>query len=345
MAQKSTGKTKSAGSTPAKKSSAAKAKNTAKPAARRDNSTLALQLGPYILAVCGILLAVCMLAGDGIVGGGIQKLFCGLFGVIAYTLPIYFLILAFIWRAEWESGLLRWKVISAAVIACFTAQLAHIFDGGLDTFHPVELFKSGMTLHGGGVLGGWLGVLFIRGFGKICTLIIAFGLLLTLLLFLFGVTPRGLVVTILYKIRMARERAQEKKQAKDVKPPRSGGLAERNRIREEEYAAWLREKKQREKEARAAEKEAARRAQNQPEVTIGGSQIAVPTPQPTVYKVKKRKITDIPIDEENEEPVREPAVDLLEPTQPDPDAVDEKIFDEVMRRPRERVEKSAKKSG
>jgi len=347
MAQKSTGKTKSAGDTSAKKGSAAKTKSTAKPAARRDNSMLALQLGPYILAVCGILLAVCMLAGDGIVGGGIQKLFCGLFGVIAYTLPIYFLILAFIWRAEWESGLLRWKVISAAVIAAFTAQLAHIFDGGLDTFHPVELFKSGMTLHGGGVLGGWLGVLFIRGFGKVCTLVIAFGLLFVLVLFLFGVTPRGLVVTILYKIRVARERAQEKKQAKAANPPRSGGLAERNRIREEEYAAWLREKKQREKEARAAEKDAARAAQiqNQPEAYMGGSQMAMPTPQPTVYKVKKRKITDIPIDEGEEEPVQETTVDLLEPTPPDADAVDEKIFDEVMRRTRERVEKSAKKSG
>lgn len=347
MAQKSTGKTKSAGNTSAKKGSAAKAKNTAKPAARRDNSMLALQLGPYILAVCGILLAVCMLAGDGIVGGGIQKLFCGLFGVIAYTLPIYFLILACIWRAEWESGLLRWKVISAAVIASFTAQLAHIFDGGLDTFHPAELFKSGMTLHGGGVLGGWLGVLFIRGFGKACTLVIAFGLLFVLILFLFGITPRGLVVTILYKIRMARERSQEKKQAKAANPPRSGGLAERNRIREEEYAAWLREKKQREKEARAAEKEAARmaQAQNQPEAYMGGSQMAVPTPQPTVYKVKKRKITDIPIDEGEEEPLQNTTVDLLEPTPPDPDAVDEKIFDEVMRRTRERVEKSARKSG
>lgn len=133
MAQKSTGKTKSTGEKSARNGSAGKTKSTARPAAKSENGMLAKQLGPYILAIAGVLLTVCMLAGDGIVGGGIQKLFCGLFGVIAYTLPVYFLILAFIWRAEWESGLLRWKVISAVVIAAFTAQLAHIFDKGIDT--------------------------------------------------------------------------------------------------------------------------------------------------------------------------------------------------------------------
>jgi len=346
MAQKSTGKQKTTGqkSSSGKAASRKTGKSAAEqPAVRREGSEFARQAGPYILAVVGILLAVCMLAGDGIVGGGIQKLFCGLFGVIAYTLPLYFLILAFIWRAEWESGLLRWKVITAAVIAVFTAQLAHIFDGGLDTFHPVELFKNGMTLHGGGVFGGWLGVIFIRGFGKVCTLVIAFGLLFVLTLFLFGVTPRGLWVTLLYRIRVAREKRQERKNM--PKPP-SGGLAARNRIREEEYAAYLREKKQKEREARKAAAEAQKAAEwQQQETYTGGSQINVPTPQPTVYRVKRRKITDIPIDEGDEPAAQGSTIDLLEPVPPEADVVDEKIFDEVMRRTRERVEKSAKKSG
>ena len=346
MAQKSTENRKSTG----RSGSSAKttAKKTDKPAARQvsrgENSLFAQQAGPYILAVCGILLAVCMLAGDGIVGGGIQKLFCGLFGVIAYTLPIYLLILAFIWRAEWESGMLRWKVLSAVVIAAFTAQLAHIFDGGPDTFHPAELFRDGMIPHGGGVFGGWLSALFISGFGKVCTLVIAFGLLFVLILFLFGITPRGLWVTLLYKIRIAGEKRQEKKAQK----PRSGGLAERNRIREEEYAAYLREKKQREKEARQAEKEAEKAAQKQSrnESYTDGSQMAMPAPQPTVYRVKRRKITDIPIDDGDADvPGKETDIDIPEPDQPESGVVDEKIFDEVMRRTRERVEKSAKKSG
>ncbi len=332
MAQKNTGKSGT------KKTTAAPKKTDKKAVEKKNNppreSGFARQAGPYILAICGILLAVCMLAGDGIVGGGIQKLFCGLFGVIAFTLPVYLLILAFLWRAEWESGMLRWKITAAVVIASFTAQLAHILDGGPATFYPVELYKYGMSFHGGGVIGGWLGELFLRGFGKVCTLIIAFALVAVLLLFLFGITPRGLWITIQYKIRVAMEKKQEKKAA-----PRQGGLAERNRIREEEYAAWLREKKQREKEARLAARNAL------VEVPMEEPQRTIPVPQPTVYKVKKRKITDIPLDEGEE---LSPAVDAaaeLASTEIPAGSVDEKIFDEVMRRTRERVEKNAKKAG
>ena len=138
MAQKSTGKKTNTKSTSGKTSSGHQAKT---PARREPAENLFMkQAGAYIMAVVGILLAVCMLLGDGVVGGGIQNLFCGLFGVIAYTLPIYFLILAFLWKPEWESGMLRWKIITAVVIVLFTSLLAHIFGGGPDTFHPAELY-------------------------------------------------------------------------------------------------------------------------------------------------------------------------------------------------------------
>lgn len=322
--------------------------------AHRENSgSFARQVGPYLLAVGGLLLAVCLLAGDGIIGGGIQKLFCGLFGVVAYTLPLYFFLMAFLWRTDLESGLLRWKILSAFVILCCTAQLAHIFDHGLDTFHPVKLFASGVSLHGGGVIGGWLGVLFLRGFGKVCTLIVAIGLSLTLLLFLFGVTPRGLMVMILYKIRVTREKAKDRaalRKQRAAEVPHGGGLAERNRIREEEYAAWLREKKQREKEARMAERQAEQMAYDNQSVP---AQLAMPAPAPTVYKVRKHKIVDIPLENEAyDAPVPEGLEN--DPVLPEENAyaeasangnagaVDERIFDEVMRRTRERVERNSR---
>ena len=48
------------------------------------------QLAPYIIAVVAILFAVCMYAGDkaGIIGGGMNKLFIGLSGRLAYALPV-----------------------------------------------------------------------------------------------------------------------------------------------------------------------------------------------------------------------------------------------------------------
>ena len=56
----------------------------------------------------------------------------------------------------------RWKIAVTAVIISLTSMLAHIFSGGADTLHPVDLFREGTVFRSGGVIGGWLGVLFVR---------------------------------------------------------------------------------------------------------------------------------------------------------------------------------------
>ena len=254
MAQKkSTGETKAktTRSTSTSGKSGAKSNKSAQTPtpspAKRALAGFAMQAGPYIWAICALLLAVCLLAGDGIVGGAIQRLFCGLFGVMAYTLPLYCLAIAAIWRADYECGVIRWKLLASLITVILTAVLVHVFDHGADTFVPKTLWTDGIALHGGGVLGGWLGECLLRGFGKVCTLIVSFGVTFVLLLYLFGVTPRGVCVTILYKIRVASENRKERLAEKRQN---NTGLAARNRIREEEYAAYLREKKQKEREAK-----------------------------------------------------------------------------------------------
>ena len=333
-----------------------KPKNTknAKPEKEIDPvNTFAYKAGPYILAIGAVLFAVCMLLGGGIVGGGIQSLFCGLFGVIAYTLPLYLVIFAFLWKSDYACGIVRWKVAAAAVIVAMTAVLVHVFDNGTETFHPVTLFEEGELLRGGGVIGGWLGVLLLKGFEEVCTLVIAFGTVLILGLFLFGITPRGIWITLLYKLRVAKEKREERREK-----AAQNGIAAKNRIREEEYAAYLREKKRQEREAKKQE------------------QIPIPTPEPdpapekspTVYRVRRCRVTDIPVDDDKTKRIdkkkkqKAPAVntddmpDIILPeahpvggteeeTVPDTATVDERIFDEVMRRTRERVEKTAQKSG
>lgn len=386
MAQKkSTGETKAkttrttsaAGKTGAKSNKSAQ--NPTPSPAKRALAGFAMQAGPYIWAICALLLAVCLLAGDGIVGGAIQRLFCGLFGVIAYTLPLYFLAIAAIWRADYECGVIRWKLLASLITVILTAVLVHVFDHGADTFVPRTLWMDGIALHGGGVLGGWLGECLLRGFGKVCTLIVAFGVAFVLMLYLFGVTPRGVFVTILYKIRVASENRKERLAEKRQN---NTGLAARNRIREEEYAAYLREKKQKEREAKenAAKMTADPAGDTQNPAgakrgtKAGGTKSAA---KPSVYKVKRRHpaVVDIPIDEgEGEQMARIPErvdkpigdnapedadipySDPVAHTVPQADGaaqkeqpaeefvadgtVDERIFEEVMRRTRERVEKT-----
>ncbi len=382
MAQKkSTGETKNTKPRTTQKKSGAKSntQSAAPSPAKRAFVSFAMQAGPYIWAICALLLAVCLLAGDGIVGGAIQRLFCGLFGVMAYTLPLYFLAIAAIWRADYECGVVRWKILASFVTAVLTAVLVHVFDHGADTFVPKTLWTDGIALHGGGVLGGWLGECLLRGFGKVCTLIVSFGVAFVLILYLFGVTPRGVCITILYKIRVASENRKEKLAEKRQN---NTGLAARNKIREEEYAAYLREKKQKEREAKA---NAAKMTASVPANPVSGNSEtaqnvpAIPksTAKPSVYKVKRRHLTnvDIPIDMEptaadvkNEDmpsevvqdtdpadvdipytdpvahTVNKPQRENAEKAQEDAfvadGTVDERIFEEVMRRTRERVEKT-----
>ena len=381
MAQKkSTGETKAktTRSTSASGKSGAKSNKSAQTPtpspAKRALAGFAMQAGPYIWAICALLLAVCLLAGDGIVGGAIQRLFCGLFGVMAYTLPLYFLAIAAIWRADYECGVIRWKLLASLITVILTAVLVHVFDHGADTFVPKTLWTDGIALHGGGVLGGWLGECLLRGFGKVCTLIVSFGVTFVLLLYLFGVTPRGICVTILYKIRVASENRKERLAEKRQN---NTGLAARNRIREEEYAAYLREKKQKEREAKEnAAKMTANPADTKHGAQDGGKK---DTAKPSVYKVKRRHptVVDIPIDEgagdireipqipeHVDKPVADNAPEDTDIPYSDPIAhtvpqaekpvpkeepaeefvadgtVDERIFEEVMRRTRERVEKT-----
>ena len=386
MAQKkSTGETKNTKPRTTQKKSGAKSNTqSASPSpAKRAFVGFALQTGPYIWAICALLLAVCLLAGDGIVGGAIQRLFCGLFGVMAYTLPLYFLAIAAIWRADYECGVVRWKILASFVTAVLTAVLVHVFDHGADTFLPKTLWTDGIALHGGGVLGGWLGECLLRGFGQVCTLIVSFGVSFVLILYLFGVTPRGVCITILYKIRVASENRKEKLAEKRQN---NTGLAARNKVREEEYAAYLREKKQKEREAKANAAKMTAPVSGNGETAQNTPAIPKPTVKPSVYKVKRRHPAnvDIPIDmdesaaavplekdsgketgavQKNTEadpadvdiPYTDPVAHPVERPQPedtakaekaDEDAfvadgtVDERIFEEVMRRTRERVEKT-----
>lgn len=373
--EKKTASTRSGGAAKKKKTAQTEAPSPAK----RAFTGFALQAGPYIWAISALLLAVCLLAGDGIIGGAIQRVFCGLFGVMAYTLPLYLLAIAAIWRADYECGVIRFKILASFVAVNMTSVLVHVFDHGADTLSPKTLWADGIALHGGGLFGGWLGGLLLAGFGNVCTLIVAFGVTFVLLLYLFGITPRGIFIRLLYQIRVAsenrRERLAEKRQ-------NHTGLAGRNKLREEEYAAYLREKIKRERETKEnAEKVTAPQSLPGRETPSKMSHDDPSTAKPSIYKVKRRHNTnvDIPIDE-NTQLISTESADMVKPAaktavtdNPIPEdadipyndpvahtvaipgktnteeageefvadgTVDERIFEEVMRRTRERVEKT-----
>ncbi|MBE6598812.1 MAG: DNA translocase FtsK [Ruminococcaceae bacterium] len=118
-------------------------------------------------------------------------------------------------------------------------------------------------------------------------------------------------------------------------------------MREEEYAAYLKAKKEEEKEAR---RQAKAEKQAKAEQSAAESAAAVSS-APSVYKVKRRKIEKSGFVNEFADDIETAEAGELKTASPDGqisieegENVDEKIFDEVMRRTRERIEKNQRKA-
>ncbi len=346
---RSSNKNKASKNTRNGSSKSAPKKSTVK--TERDNSFI-LQAAPYIIAVIAVLLAVCVIIGEGAIGGGIRNILTGLFSGAAYILPIFMLLRTFLWNRDVEECQLTGRTSCMVIVFVLISMFLHVVGGGQSSLNAKTHYLDGIELVGGGVFGGLLGELLMRGFGKVCTVIVILAAIALLGLYIAGLTPRSILIYIAYKIKFAGEKRAEKRELRreTLDEKRRNAKPTKSRIKEEEYLAYLREKKQRERAAKESQmKQADINRKN------SGTQIPLANPQATVYKVKRHKISDfdIPVDDITapQNDADDSFVDdidtktALEDTTVDHEAVDEKIFDEVMRRTRERIEKSRKADG
>ncbi len=336
------------------------------------------QLTPYFVALFALLLAVCIIAGEGRIGGGIRNFLAGLSSGAAYVLPVFLLVRALMWRRDIEDGAFAPRSACLGVVYVLLAMLLHILGGGDATLIPSVHYADGKDFVGGGLLGGLFGELLIRGFGKVCSLIILFAATVLLALYVAGMTPRGLCIYIAYKIKVSMDNRRDRLAEQQTSERR-----EQQRVREAEYLEYLREKRRRQRELDA---QTANFTESAVPSGMGGT---VMTPAPTVYRVKRRRVEiqsmeaseapanvpeaveETPVTEEFEETIvsgghiveNESATEENPPKKgrkkkesvpadPEPvklpednGAVDERIFDEVMRRTRERIEKSRRTEG
>ena len=392
--------TKSSGKAASKKTSTNKKKTTAKKPAASQPSFLS-QAAPYILAALAVLIAVCLIVDEGVVGKGIRGVLTGLFGGAAYAIPLFLLVRTFFWNRDREEGKNVGRGSCTAIEAILLAMLLHVLGSGQHTLDAKIHYADGQNLTGGGVIGGILGELLLMGFGKVFSVIVLFAVMILIGLYIAGITPRSVGVSIAYHLDQWKEHRQQKKAEAEEK--RLNHTPTKSEIREEEYLAYLREKKMREREAkqqaaqnrtpdpsaqnkhsRANPAAKNRTADNSAQIPMDIPPENPQSPQKSgeVYHVKKRRLTelDIPVsgrveakEDENLIPIsagrkkktekteeierdrdtgwaadafRDPNEQTdevqaaLSTSEVDPAAVDEKIFDEVMRRTRERVEKS-----
>ena len=224
------------------------------------------QIMPYVLIVLAVFTVICFLLidvftgadatrGVGSAGQWIRDVFCGLFGVGAFFVPVALALLAVGWRRAVEKNALLAKnlyaILSVLMLSAFLHAVLRIndaawhFSDGLGT-----LWKLGVSLGGGGVVGGLLGEL-LKMSGIAGSIIIGVTFTALFVILLCGVTPNYVITTIRYKYKIWREKSAE---AAKLRREEKAEAAEEARIEREARRAAAEEQKQ----IAAAEREAKR---------------------------------------------------------------------------------------
>ena len=182
------------------------------------------QFIPYMLFVLALFFSACFIcvglvdAGGavGVIGRALNNFFCGLFGWPAFVLPLVLINLAVFWRKYVDMGLVPLKLSFSLLMLLVTSALVHVVtinSLGSEGFDIAALWRDGVVLRGGGVLGGLLGELSYRALGLLGSLIILIPMIGVLLMFLFGTTPRGIWLYLRYKTKVMAEHRQQRREA------------------------------------------------------------------------------------------------------------------------------------
>ena len=200
--------------TPAKKNTKGQSvnKNTNKPKTPGNPDSILNQILPYVWGLLGFAVAFCLIftAHSGFIGMKLVKpLLCGLFGVGAFSVPILIIIQAFLWKKDIETDTVFFKVLSSLFVLVSLSVSLHTIFTAAATLNPATLWTDGNALKGGGVIGGFLSSLFVKGIDKPLTLCIFIPLLLVFTTFIFGLTPATAFVAIKNMLRESRDRFEE----------------------------------------------------------------------------------------------------------------------------------------
>ena len=169
---------------------------------------------PYLSVLFAAILTACFItvhlvgldSGAGKVGFAIQALFCGIFGLGAFALPLLFAyhgIRQCIFHVKWQPVKLEGddlveflkarkkfrliRIASWVLIALLSSLIAVIADQSVYDF--ADFWVEGTELFGGGIIGGSIGYVFIVCFENVISIIILAVLIIVCLFLSVGLTP------------------------------------------------------------------------------------------------------------------------------------------------------------
>ena len=245
----------------AHKTSGAKSEKT-KPSKNPDS--LGNQILLCVIGLAGILLGLCFILTDmkkgfdgltGPVGYSVCVLFYGLFGIGAFSIPFLVLIYAGMWKHSLASHRTFSKAVIIFLISALISSLCHLIAkaagsemlAGASFWNVDKMWNCGVSLAGGGVLGGFIG-----GFLNFAVKVIAWPIviiaLIVSLMALFEMTPNMIAYLISSGSKASaekhRKKQQERKAAAAEKRAEREADAQKKQAEAEERARQLAEKEE-----------------------------------------------------------------------------------------------------
>ena len=188
------------------------------------------QVLPFVFLILGLFFAVCFILYAvnkdhaeeviGTVGRGICRVLFGVLGYGAFTLPVVFFSLGFLWRRSVDNGSLGLRLGLTFLFSVLLSAFLHI----VIVLRPMEtlpgydigaLYREGALIGGGGVVGGIIGRALYTALRLAGSSILCVGGLLLLGMFLCGVTPVYVWTSIRYRARRNRERREAAKATRE----------------------------------------------------------------------------------------------------------------------------------
>ncbi len=173
------------------------------------------QIMPAVLALAAVYVSICFLlsGSTGIFGAWLKNLLYGLFSYGAWLVPVILVIRALMWKNDADSRCLGARIAFSVLCVIGVSMLVDAFmTGAPEGFSPVALYKSGVGLVGGGVIGGTITNALMSLVGMAGTLIITFALVFVCGLFMMGITPYMIWIRIRYSIKKYRDEQKEREE-------------------------------------------------------------------------------------------------------------------------------------
>ena len=179
-----------------------------------------LAIMPFALGLAGLFLAACLILPQitGIVGGWLGETLKGCFSLGAFAVPVVLFVRAAFLRRDAEKGGAAFKWLFSLLAVALIGAFFSVFFEIPASFDAAELYADGVSLRGGGVVGGVLSMLLVSAVGKVAAGAVTLILLLVCGALVIGRSPSKMFENAgelaAEKITDARDNARDKRIAR-----------------------------------------------------------------------------------------------------------------------------------